>query len=223
MVGAGTFSRTNFSNTQIYDRRCHKCSLSVHIGDTAHSLNRQVCLPHSLHQCILLFSTSPASAISSSSLAITPFSTSPASAISSSSLAVTPLSTFRSSAFSSSELSAGFSETLPLYLLIIYLTLVYLSNMKACLLHFNINKFLIVRDSRRASLSSCLTLLFNIARIMMKISTNERPALYCSQPIGSSFAIGSQPLQDILQRRPIMTRSSRRQGAPVILCSQVSI
>ena len=65
----------------------------------------------------------------------------------------------------------------------------------------------LLNTSTRASLSSCLKLLFNIARIMMKISTNERPALYCSQPIGSSFALGSQPflpkILNLLREAPL--------------------
>ena len=44
------------------------------------------------------------------------------------------------------------------------------------------------------SLSCCPSILFKIARILIEISTNERPASYFSQPIRSSFTIGRQPL-----------------------------
>ena len=43
------------------------------------------------------------------------------------------------------------------------------------------------------SLSCCPSIFFKIDRILIEISTNERPASYFSQPIRSSFAIGRQP------------------------------
>ena len=45
------------------------------------------------------------------------------------------------------------------------------------------------------SLSCCPSIFFKIDRILIEISTNERPASYFSQPIRSSFAIRRQPFK----------------------------
>ena len=70
------------------------------------------------------------------------------------------------------------------------------------LLHFDIHRFLITHLTFSQigwSLSCCPSIFFKIDRILIEISTNERPASYFSQPIRSSFAIGRQPFAITLQ------------------------
>ena len=57
------------------------------------------------------------------------------------------------------------------------------------------------------SLSCCPSISFKIDRILIEISTNERPASYFSQPIRSSFAIGRQPFREVklIIFRPLLT------------------
>jgi len=63
-----------------------------------------------------------------------------------------------------------------------YVTVMALNNMHPC--RFSLKLFVV---------TFMLTYTFYTARLLIEISTNERPASYFSQPIRSSFAIVSQP------------------------------